>query len=181
MRCCPTEAYECRCCDVPSAWGLWGYEVPPSWGFWGTSLTGHQPWEMTPRETNAHLIHNRLLWPLSPLFPRTMHIKEPAPVTFPPTHTKTSTSRRRPLYNNSSPQCSTLCAGFVRVPFLCFSLCMFQCYLNNNKQTNKQNIFKVTVYPLGIHFAWSGFSINSLAHLCGTSLYFYFFYLWVWL
>lgn len=45
---------------------------------------GHQPWEMTPRETNAHLIQNRLLWSLSPLFPHTVHIKEPAPVTFPP-------------------------------------------------------------------------------------------------
>ena len=67
MRCRPTEAYECCCCEVSSSWGLWGYEVPPSWGLRGTSLMGHQPWEMTPRETNAHLIQNLLLWSL-PLY-----------------------------------------------------------------------------------------------------------------
>lgn len=140
MRCRPTEAYECCCCEVSSSWWLWGATL--------MRLTRYQPHGTpalgndTPRDQCSFNSESFVVvtFPFIPPYYAYQGASScDLPLPSPCTH-KNQYQQKALSVDNSSPQCNTLYAGFVRVPFLCSSLCMFQRYLDNNKTT--KNILK---------------------------------------
>lgn len=141
--------------EVPPYWGLW---VLLLWGFilmrvmrlWGATLmrlTRYQPHGTpalgndTPRD-QCSFNSESFVVVTSPLFPHTMHIKEPAPVTFPshpPAHTKTSTNRRHSLWT-TVPRNAILSMLDSLECLFCAPL--YACFSAISTTTKQQKIFK---------------------------------------